>query len=64
MSKLKTHSGAKKRLQALSGGKIKRKKKGRRHILSNKNRKRKRNLKGNYYVDDANRSLVEQMLVM
>lgn len=62
--KLKTHSGAKKRLKPLPGGKIKRKKKNRRHILSNKSRKRKRNLKGNYYVDDANLRLAEQMLVL
>lgn len=62
--KQKTHSGAKKRFQVLSSGKIKRKKKGRRHILSNKNRKRKRNLKGNYYIDQANYDLVARLLVL
>lgn len=62
--KLKTHSGAKKRLKALPSGKIKHKKKNRRHLLSSKNRKRKRNLKGNYYVDSANRFVAERMLVM
>jgi len=62
--KLKVHSGAKKRLVVLSSGKIKRKKKNRRHILSNKNRKRKRNLKGNYYVDDANRGVAKKLLAI
>jgi ribosomal protein L35 len=33
-------------------------------LLSNKSRKRKRNLKGNHYVDSANRRLAEQMLVL
>ena len=62
--KLKVHSGAKKRLKVLSSGKIKHKKKGRRHILSNKNRKRKRNLKGNYYIEDANMDFVKRLLAI
>jgi len=41
---MKTHSGAKKRFRLKPGGKIKRKKKGLRHILSNKSSKRKRKL--------------------
>lgn len=42
--KMKSHSGAKKRFRLKPGGKIKRKKQGLRHILSNKSSKRKRHL--------------------
>lgn len=62
--KLKTHSGAKKRFQVLAGGKIKRKRKNHRHGLSNKTRKHKRQMKGNFYVHDANSDLVRKMLAL
>lgn len=62
--KLKTHSGAKKRFKPLSSGKIKRKKRNRRHILSNKSRKRKRNLKGNYYIESANLDFTQRLLAL
>lgn len=62
--KQKVHSGAKKRMDARPSGKIKRKKKNRRHILSNKSRKRKRNLKGNYYVHDANMDVATKLLAL
>ena len=45
MPKLKTHKGAKKRFRFTSNGKIKRMKANMNHILTKKNRKRKRNLK-------------------
>lgn len=45
MPKLKTHRGAKKRFSFTSHGKIKRMKAGKSHILTKKNRKRKRNLR-------------------
>ena len=43
-NKAKTHKGAVKRFRLKSGGLIKRKKRGLRHILSNKSSKRKRHL--------------------
>jgi large subunit ribosomal protein L35 len=45
MPKLKTHKGAKKRFRLTAKGKIKRMKANMNHILTKKNRKRKRNLK-------------------
>jgi large subunit ribosomal protein L35 len=45
MPKLKTHRGAKKRFRFTAKGKIKRMKANASHILTKKNRKRKRNLK-------------------
>ena len=43
-SKTKTHKGASKRVRLKPSGLMKRKKKGLRHILSNKSSKRKRQL--------------------
>lgn len=43
-TKAKTHKGAAKRFRLKSSGLIKRKKRGLRHILSNKSSKRKRHL--------------------
>jgi large subunit ribosomal protein L35 len=62
MSKMKTHTGAKKRFVALKSGKVKRKQQGHRHILSNKNRKRKRQLKTTLYIDGANMYQTERLL--
>ena len=45
MPKLKTHKGAQKRFRFTASGKIKRSKANGSHILTKKNRKRKRNLK-------------------
>ena len=45
MPKLKTHKGAKKRFRLTASGKIKRMKANMNHILTKKNRKRKRGLK-------------------
>jgi large subunit ribosomal protein L35 len=44
MPKMKTKSGAKKRLRVTGSGKIKHKKQGLRHILTKKGPKRKRQL--------------------
>lgn len=48
--KLKTHSGAAKRLQLKPSGKIKRKQRYKRHLLVNKSAKRKRQLGKTAYV--------------
>lgn len=45
MPKIKTHKGAQKRFSFTGSGKIKRNKANASHILTKKNRKRKRNLK-------------------
>jgi large subunit ribosomal protein L35 len=45
MPKLKTHKGAKKRFKVTATGKVLFAKKGRRHILTSKSAKRKRNLR-------------------
>jgi len=49
--KLKTHSGTKKRFTRTGSGKLRRRKAGRRHILTSKARDRKRRLKGTAPVD-------------
>jgi len=54
MPKMKTHSGAKKRLKRLKSGKVKRKQTGVRHLNSHMSSKRKRHLGDVVYVDDAN----------
>ncbi len=60
--KQKSHRGAAKRFRVKSSGLIKRKKKGMRHILSNKSSKRKRQLGKMTYVDKANQKSVERQL--
>lgn len=62
MPKMKTKRGAAKRFRALGSGGIKRAKKGHRHILSNKNRKRKRRLKGMTLVHESDVKGVRQMM--
>ena len=64
MPKMKTHSGAKKRLRALPSGKVKRSKVNKRHILSKKTSKRKRHLGEKTYVNEANERAVKQLLVL
>ena len=51
MPKLKTKKGAKKRFKLTKSGEIKRAKSGKRHILTKKKRKRKRNLAKTTLVD-------------
>ena len=44
--KMKSHSGASKRIKITGSGRLMRRKEGRRHILTSKRRDRKRRLKG------------------
>jgi large subunit ribosomal protein L35 len=44
MPKMKSHRSAKKRLKVTASGKLKRQRAGKRHLLTSKNRKRKRGL--------------------
>lgn len=45
MPKMKTHKGSKKRFRVSANGKLKRKRPGKRHLLSGKTGKRKRHLR-------------------
>lgn len=63
MSKMKTHSGAKKRMQLLKSGKVKRKQTRMRHLNSHMSSKRKRHLGDVVYVDDANYLQTRRLLV-
>ena len=60
--KPKTHKGAAKRFRLKSSGLIKRKKRGLRHILSNKSSKRKRHLGKMSFVHPSNARSVERQL--
>ena len=62
MPKMKTHSGAKKRLKR-TATKVKRKQVGMRHLNSHMKSKRKRHLGDMAYVDDANMLQVKRQLV-
>lgn len=55
--KRKTHKGLAKRIRITATGKLKRGKAGKRHLLSSKSRKRKRNLRRSVIVErvDAGR---------
>lgn len=50
MPKVKTHSGAKKRFKKLPSGAIKAARPFRRHLLTKKSNKRKRNLRSALYI--------------
>jgi len=62
MPKVKTNRGANKRFKATGGGGIKRAKAGKSHILTSKNRKRKRGLRKNAQVDSANEKSIRRLL--
>lgn len=62
-AKIKTHSGAKKRLQKLKSGKVKRKQVGMRHLNKHMKSKRKRHLGDMVLVDDANMNQIRRCLV-
>lgn len=64
MPKIKTKSSAKKRFSLTATGKVRRKKAFRRHILTKKSAKTKRQLRGSAIVHDANMALMKQMLVL
>jgi len=61
---MKTTSGAKKRFKLTGTGQIKRQKANRSHILTSKNRKRKRNLRNDTLVDASNMRLVKHCLAL
>ena len=61
--KNKTNSGAKKRYKLLKSGKVKRKHTKRRHLMSSKTPKAKRQLARQGYVHSANIKQVQRLLL-
>ena len=62
MPKFKTHSGAKKRFNLTSSGKVKRAHAFKSHILTKKTTKRTRNLRKNGYADVTVAATVREMI--
>ena len=63
MPKMKTNSAAKKRFDFTGSGKIKRKHAFKRHILTKKTTKQKRNLTYSAIVSEADAAKIKQLLV-
>lgn len=63
MPKIKTNSGAKKRFQLTGSGKVKRKHAFKRHILTKKTTKQKRNLTHSALISPADEKRVKALLV-
>jgi large subunit ribosomal protein L35 len=62
MPKMKTKSGAAKRFRVRASGSVKRYHAGKRHILTKRTTKNKRQLRGSTEVHATNRSHVKAML--
>jgi large subunit ribosomal protein L35 len=62
MPKMKTNKGAAKRFKKTAKGKLKRGHQGRRHILTKKTRKRKRQLRKDDYVSKADEKRMKRLL--
>jgi large subunit ribosomal protein L35 len=63
MPKIKTNSGAKKRFQLTGSGKVKRQHAYKRHILTKKTIKQKRNLTYSAIVSKADEKRIKDLLV-
>ena len=63
MPKMKSHSGAKKRFKATSGGtKVKRASQNKNHILNKKSRERKRKLRQGDYVASGQERMIKALI--
>lgn len=62
MPKMKTNRAAAKRLKRTASGKLKRYKANHSHILTKKNRKRKRRLRSSALVSRADQGRMDQLL--
>lgn len=62
MPKLKTHSGAKKRLKKTANGKIKRKRSGKRHLNIGKGNSRLRRLSEEAYIHSTMERRLNRLL--
>ena len=63
MPKVKTNSSAKKRFKLTGSGKLKRKHAFKNHILTKKETKQKRNLRGMSVVHKADQKAIKEMMV-
>jgi large subunit ribosomal protein L35 len=64
MPKMKSHRAAKKRFKMTATGKLKRQRAGKRHLLTSKNRKRKRSLGGNSQVHPADAKRITKLIAV
>jgi|APDOM4702015191_1054821.scaffolds.fasta_scaffold1403544_1 large subunit ribosomal protein L35 len=62
MPKLKSNSGAKKRLKVAPSGSVKHRKTNKRHLLTHKSSKRKRRLSGTVVIHDSDYGRVRPLL--
>jgi large subunit ribosomal protein L35 len=62
MPKIKTHRGAAKRFKRTGTGKLTHAQKGKRHILTKKSQKRKRQLRGTTLVHETQEHQIRAML--
>lgn len=62
MPKVKTHSGAKKRFKRTASGKFKFQRVNKRHLLTGRSQKRKRQLRAGAYVPAAHHHQIEALL--
>lgn len=62
MPKMKTNRAARKRFRYTGSGKVRRNKANKSHILTKKNRKRKRGLRKSGLVDKSNEKQVARLL--
>jgi large subunit ribosomal protein L35 len=62
MGKQKTHSGSKKRFKITGTGKVKRTQAFKKHILTKKTAKRKRNLRKSVIASPANEANIKKMI--
>jgi large subunit ribosomal protein L35 len=62
MPKMKTHRGAAKRFKLTASGKVKRSKAYASHILTSKERKRKRNLRQSALVNKSDQDRIKKLL--
>jgi large subunit ribosomal protein L35 len=62
MPKQKTHSASKKRFKVTGTGKIMRSQAYKKHILTKKSTKRKRNLRKSLVVSSVNQSTIRQLI--
>jgi large subunit ribosomal protein L35 len=63
MPKMKTRKSTAKRFRLTAGGEVRRNKSNKRHILTHKSRKRKRQLRKSTLVDPADRARIRRQLV-
>jgi len=62
MPKVKTHSGAKKRFKRTASGKFKFAAANKRHLLTGRSKKMKRQARGSHYVPPAHHHQIEKLL--